>query len=278
MPAKSQTKEVATIDESSKGLMELPADVDWADDGADDVRIQFPMLKLIQGTTRGIDGASKHIGEWYHTDTGEFETDLHVIPLYKQNQRACFEDDAEMPSCSSLDGIAPLPYQPLWQKETAKFRGMAPVKVESITPDGLAPALCAQCPLSQFVDGNAPICGESMLMMVMREDNSFAQMRLGGTALGPVRNRLGKLVKNNKRLPMFTQRWTFSSKETEKGNKKWQQLTVETMPLPPVDALRLNEVAKSLRPQMQAEAQSASFVDESNIIDMDDDDIGYGDD
>lgn len=252
---------------------DIPDDVEIADDGADDVKLRFPALKLIQGTSRGIEDSDRHIGDWWHSDTGEFVSELAVIPLYKQDQRACFEDDNDSPVCSSIDGLQPLPHQPLWQKVSVFFNRVEYNPAE-ITPMGLIPQWCSECPLSQFVNGNAPVCGESILTMVMREDKSFAQMRISGTGLGPFRNQIGKLIKNNKRIPMFSHIWIFSSKAAEKTGKKWRQLTVSVLPLAQPEFLAVNEVVKAIRSEIQQEVEKTDFAATAGPI-IDGDEIDY---
>lgn len=263
---------VAVIEPQTTAIAELMDQIEFAPDGAEDLQVAFPSIKLVQGTTRGISGSSKHIGEFYHEDTGVYEDALEVIPLYMQTQRAIFEKEAESPGCMSVDGVAPLPNQPLWQKNSATFN-IGEVSME----DRYQPRLCAECPFSQFGDdGTPPLCGETILMMVQRDDDSFARLRIGRTGLKPVRDAARKLQFKGRRLPIFTSMWTFKSFEKEAPGRKWNQLEVSTAPLANEDIVRVNAIATAIRGQIQTVAENTDFASEaSNVIDMDEE-VGFG--
>lgn len=229
---------------------------DGVNEGEPSFRLLWPEVKLIQGVTRGIDGSNKHIGEFYHTDWQEFQTDLHVIPLNIREQRAFFEDGVEAPGCVSVDGIAPLPNQPLWKKPFINVRNRGSQSQEGMWQ----PELCVECPYAQFAeDGTPPLCGSSMLMMVKREDDSFAQLRIGPSGLKPVRQAIRKLIGGRRRLPIFAAGWTFSSTTAEKGTKKWEQLTVQTYPLDVAEVVAMNVLVAEMRGQVNEVAtQSAT--------------------
>lgn len=268
MPSKKTTTEetaVATLDETTTALAHPLDEVEWEDDGVnpDKVRPIYPSIKLIQGTTRGAD--MRDAGRFVHSDTGAVEDSIEVIPLHQTDQRSFFEDGNDTPACVSFDGIAPQPNQPLWAKPQIL------VKNQLIDQSGLwQPSLCADCPYSRFGDNDeAPLCNESILMMVRRDDESLAQFRIGRTGLSPVRREIGKLKGMAGRPPIFTRLWTFGSKTVEKGTKKWQQLVVTTTPLPTEDAIAINGIVKTMRSTIQREAQvSAMTGDEATIIDI----------
>lgn len=277
MPAKKEETALVPASEENRSLAAAPdnpyADIDFADDGVNEERIvlKWPDIKLIQGTTRGIPGSERHIGDFYHTDTNEYVETLDVIPLIARDQRALFEEgDSESPVCISLDGIRPEPNQLAWTKPLLRLRGLGEVSV-GLEPQ---PAYCKDCPFSQFAeDGTPPPCGETILMMVMREDRSFARLRIGRTGLGPVRNRISRLINGSKRLPIFTAMWSFSSHSAEKGNRKWAQLDVTTRPLQVDEIREVNEVVRAMRAEMEGVAREAAYegtpaANEDNIIDV----------
>ena len=267
MATKTNNNAPAVIEPRTTDLAELLDQIgEFAPDGAEDLQITFPSIKLIQGTTRGIAGSSKHIGEFYHEDTGEYEDALEVIPLYMQTQRALFEEDLESPSCMSVDGAEPLPNQPLWRKNVAKFKNG-----DWEVPLTGQPRICAACPLSQFAeDGTPPVCGETILMMVQRDDESFARLRIGRTGLKPVRDAAKKLQYKGKRLPIFTAMWTFRSFEKEAPGRKWSQLEVSTAPLSNDEIVRISKLAMDIRRDIQTVAADTNFADEAeNVIDYD---------
>lgn len=276
MAAKKDTA-VAVIEPQATALAELIDQIEFAPDGAEDVRLPFPTIKLIQGTTRGIVGSAKHSGEFYHEDTGEYEEALEVVPLYAQTQRAIFELDAELPACASTDGVAPNPRQPLWTKNVVRFKSG-----EHEVPMTGQPQFCHQCPFGQFGPNNeAPECGESILMMVQRDDDTFARFRIGRSGLKPVRDAMKNLKirvkgKPEQRLPIFTALWTFTSFEKEAPGRKWNQLEVSTTPLSPEDIVRINKLAMDIRRDIQTVAAETDFASEaSNVIDYDEE-VGFG--
>lgn len=273
MPSKTTQKPeetgaaVAKLDETTTALAHPFDEVEWEDDGVnpDKVRAIFPQIKLIQGTTRGVD--ARDTGRFIHSDTGQIEDAIEVIPLIATDQRSFFEDGVDAPACVSYDGIAPAPNQPLWTKPVVAIRGKGMVSQEGLWQ----PRFCAECRYSKFGEnGEAPDCNESILLMVRREDDSFAQFRVGRTGLSKVRREMGKLKGMARRLPIFAYVWTFGSENQEKAGKKWQQLTVKTTPLSNEQAIDVNNLVKTMRSTMQREAQKSIVTDgdETNIIDV----------
>lgn len=275
MPAaKEKTTAVTTTETENRGIVTRAvdpyADIDFADDGVNEEKVvlAWPDIKLVQGTTRGIKNSERHLGDFYHPDKDEFTETLDVIPLALREQRALFEDQAESPSCISLDNIRPEPNQLLWQKEKVLIKGVG----EQYVGDMPQPAFCADCPFSKFgEDGSAPACGETILMMVQREDGSFARFRVGRTGLKPVRKAIARLISGSRRLPVFSAMWTFSAEPVEKGSRKWMQLNVATRPLEMAEVIEVNETVKLIRAQTDEVARKAAFEDDpksDNIIDV----------
>lgn len=278
MPTKPKNEEstaIAPIEEKNHSLVTRAvdpyADIEFADDGVDEskVNLAWPDLKLIQGTTRGIKGSERFLGYFYHPDTDEFTETLDVIPLAVREQRAFFEDMADSPACISLNNINPEPNQLLWQKEKVMVKGVG----EMYVGDMPQPALCVDCPFSKFgEDGSAPACGETILMMVQREDGSFARFRIGRTGLKPVRKAISRLISGSRRMPVYSALWTFGSESIEKGSRKWMQLTVRTQPLERDQIIEINETVKMIRGETDQVAREAAFEagpsDAGNVIDV----------
>ena len=273
MPKKDETALVVP-EETNRSLIQAPkdpyADIEFADDGVDEsrVRLQWPDIRLIQGTTKGIEDSDRHLGMFYHPDRAEFTETLDVIPLAVRYTRAFFEEDAMSPACVSLDGRAPEPNQLLWTKQQVL------VKNQGLRDIGFMPqpTSCDACPFSAWGDDNTPPpCGESRLLMVMREDGSFARFRASSTAIAPVDRTINRLINGAKRLPIFAHMWSFGSQKTEKGSKKWYQLTVNTRPLDIDEVKEVNETVKMIRGQVDTvtrETVNEAGSSEADIIDV----------
>lgn len=252
--SKNTVDEKAIVPAEAAGAVALYEDIDWADDGVneEEIRISWPMIRLVQGTTRGLPDSDRHIGDFYHPDTQAYSEKLVVVPLQLRTQRAFFEAVAEQPVCTSLDGIAPQPNQLLWTKPEVTHKS---IKGSIDMAGTYAPGHCVDCMFFNFSpEGNPPLCGETILMMVRRGDGSFAQFRVGGTGLKPVRQALGRMVANNKRLPAFAHKWTFSSVTMEKPGQKWKQLQVSTEPLSRAEAQEMNALVQEMRAAMTGAA------------------------
>lgn len=233
---------------------ELGDDFEFADDGVDNakVRPQFPKIMLVQGTTK-LEGSSKHLGEYYDEGDGSYHERISVTPLRFQDNRACFEQGKDSPVCMSTDGIKPLPGQPLWKMDTFNSRGAGLVPV----PPMGQPVACADCPFSQWEGDKPPLCGEGILALVQTEEGEFRQMRFTGTALGPIRNRMTKLVFKMRRLPIYAALWTFSSREISQEGRKWMQLDVITTPHPIARVKELTAFLKGINSTVEQFQETA---------------------
>lgn len=120
----------------------------------------IPLLAL----SRKIDGG------FVDSDTGEKSTELDFVWLAKGSTRAYWSEPFgkgdKAPTCSSADGITPLPHS---------------TEVQS-------PA-CATCPHSRWAGVESPACKDSIEAMVFLPDplgyGTLARLRLGGMAIGP---------------------------------------------------------------------------------------------
>lgn len=238
----------------------VEAVIDWdtfdlPDDGTGDIKPRFPEIKIVQGTSK-MPGAGKNGGAFYFTDTEEFVPGgLDLVFLQAQQARALFAD-GDAPLCASADGHRPLPGQPLWSMES--FKNLNGNKID--VPDIGEPALCAECPFSNFVNGAAPICSRSYITLVDRnanpEDMDLAQLRLSRTSLKPFEVFAGaiKAMKASKTrigLPLFAFRVRLYTEETTREAKKWYQLKMEKERLTDAELLQYAQAVKTYRGDFQ---------------------------
>ena len=207
------SQELVKAAEAAGGELVSWKDVDWEDDGTGDIAPSFPLIKVVQRMS-GMEGASKHNGDFWHSDRdGEaaFEGTLGVVPLVKRDTRAYFEEGSDRPTCMSADGRAPLPNQPLWSSPDA--------------PLAAQPTACSLCPLSMWdeVTGRPPKCRESKVLLVVRDDNTLAQFRLGGMNIKPFERYIAKALKP-KKLPMYSKRFIVTTVERRKDGKTWNEI------------------------------------------------------
>lgn len=245
---------------------------EWAPDGTENIRIKWPELKIVTGVSK-MENKGKHGGEFWHSDSEKFEASVEVIPLTMTFQQSLFADQVDSPLCMSIDGVAPLPAQPLWRDyETFKPRGGSEVPV----PDIDQPKLCAQCPFMQFQGDNRPLCSRSILLMLQRtEDQSFAQLRLPASSLAPWAAAVNKhLVKGSRRLPLYTGVWTLRTKEVTKGSNTFYVIDVESVrPQSLEEARMFSNMISGMREEMervQYESVARQDSDPDNVIDHDD--------
>lgn len=216
----------------------------WEDDGTDDLAPTYPIIKIVQGVSR-MDGATQHIGQFWRSDTEEFRETIDVIPLYKVNTRAYFEENAEKPSCVSDNGESPRSDQPYW-------RGRNPGQ----------PQFCDQCPLAQWgSDGTPARCKESLVVLV-DDAGEFAQLRLSGMAISPFKQLVKRKLKP-RGLPLCTQTLHLTTTEEKKDAKKWQQLVIQNQMLPVDIAQKYNALLAEHRQAFTEAARNTVDVDEA---------------
>ena len=228
---------------------------DWPSDGTEEIAPSFPLIKLVQRTSRA-DGAERHVGEFWHSDRegdDAFEPELPVVALVMRKTRALFEEGEEQPSCMSADGVVPLANQPAWGKTVLKFRdGMLPISQHQ-------PASCAACPLSHWDEetNEPPRCGEARVLLVVREDGTLAQLRLGRTSIRPFERWVGRFLKP-KGLPLFSKRLLFMTVTKKKGNRIWEEIEVEGQSLDIEEAQRYAEIVREQRARFEQTLQEGS--------------------
>lgn len=219
--------QVQTLDGDVVSLKDwagVAGDEEWESDGTENIRPSFPVIKIVQGTST-MDGAGDKAGQFWHSDTEEFEEALDVTALLMRDTRAMFEEDADKPVCVSVDGKAPLPNQPLWAKESVTVQANG----ERATLDVPAPQTsCAECPFSAWgEDGSPPPCKASLAVMVHRGDGTLAQLRVSGKSLRPWRSFVAKKCKPS-RIPLYgyALRLTTVRKVEERPTRIWNELVI----------------------------------------------------
>lgn len=217
------------------------AGADWEDDGTDDVRPSFPVIKIVQGTST-MEGAGRHGGDFWHSDTEEYESSLSVVALVKRETRALFEEGQSDPSCLSVDGKAPLPSQPRWEGE-------------------VQPASCAECPLSAWgPDNTPPPCKNSEVLLVDRGEGDLAQLRVSGKSIKPLRQFIAKRCKP-KRIPLYAFRLNLSTRELSDAGKKWHELVVSGDLMQPTEAKRYSDMLRAQREAFEKTLRETSDTD-----------------
>ena len=128
----------------------------FASDGTEDIAPSFPIIKIVTATSQ-MDGASKHVGEFFRSDTEEYFPELEVVPLFQKTTRAVFAEGSDQPLCRSDNGIEPMPYQQLWSQRTFRTNN----KQDHEVPDIDQPKSCATCPLGEWTNDEPPVCREN---------------------------------------------------------------------------------------------------------------------
>ena len=218
---------------------------DGESDGTEDVPPIFPTIYIVQGTSR-MDGADKHGGEFWHSDTETFETNLSIVALLHKSTRALFGNGEQTPLCRSVDGERPLPDQKLWTLETwADKQGIA----HDVPPYG-QPDLCDQCPLSRWENDERPPCGDGYEYLVVRADGSFARFRVSGTSIKPMRQFIASKCRP-KRIPLYAYELTLSTVRRKSADKAWHELVVTGQLLGQEVALGYSDMLRAYRGEFE---------------------------
>lgn len=243
-------------------------DIVWEDDGTGAIQPSFPFIKIVQRMS-GMEGAAKHSGEFWHSDRegdAAYQGELGVVALVMRDTRALFEDGQEAPSCMSSDGRKPLPSQPLWGK--TEFVARQRVFAQPLVTQ---PTTCATCPFGMWsVDGAPPLCRESKVLLVQREDDqSLAQLRIGGMSIKPFTNFVGKYLKP-KKLPLYSKRLVLTTAERKREGKTWNELEIFSEQLSIEDAMTYSEILRTERERFErtlGEDASAEWIGDDQRVD-----------
>lgn len=205
---------------------------DWESDGTDDITPSFPSIKIVQGTST-MDGAGRHGGDFWHSDTEDFTPTLECVALVRRETRAYFEEGADGPQCLSTNGIEPLPAQPYWATR------------------GPQPQVCDHCPLAQWGEDNTPPpCKLSNVLLIDRGEGDLAQLRISGKSLRVLRQFIARRCRP-KRLPLYAYRLTMRTVERSEPSKKWHELVIDGELMTPAEAQKYSDVLRAQREQFE---------------------------
>lgn len=259
--------------EAGVAVYESWDDYGRVEDGTEKETPLFPLIKLVQKTSNmkgrplgadpksELESASRHGGDWFHSDLEAFQTgQLDVVPLLQRETRALFLEGDDKPWCSSQDAEKPMPYPPLWDNDIA----LAKLGVESWK--GKPPEFCADCPLSVWgQDNEPPPCSNSTVILVDRaaegQAPDLAQLRLGGKSIKPWRTYVRKVLVP-KRAPLFSRRVFLSMKEESRDGKTWFEVMVDHAPRDPKDGRVHFALINEMRSKF---AEAAAQVDRDDV-------------
>jgi hypothetical protein len=214
----------------------------WESDGTEDIAPSFPIVKGVQATS-SMEGAGRHGGEFWRSDTEEYLPSLDIVALFQKDTRAYFVEGNDQPACMSTNGLTPLPNQPLW---TARGEE--------------SPVMCDMCPLSAWGDdGSPPACKESKIVLADL-DGELIQLRIGGTWIKPWTRFISKRLRP-KKLPLCSQRLHLTTDEKSEPGKKWYELRIDATPLPYEDARQYNAVIQYERSRFERAVQEPHEAD-----------------
>ncbi|MCR4340620.1 MAG: hypothetical protein NUW01_12135, partial [Gemmatimonadaceae bacterium] len=202
-----------------------------------------------------MDGAEKHVGEFWHSDRETFDATLDVVGLVKRETRAIFEEGSDTPACMSIDGKVPQPNMPLWTKEFITLRDG-----EKAVPFSVAPSACELCPFSQWQGETPPACQASYVILVDRGSDDLAQLRIKGKSLKPYREFVKRKLAP-KRLPLFLFRLSLSNRIHAEPGKKWAELEIDSVPLSEDDAHHYNQILRAHRQRFETAVAAGHGVE-----------------
>lgn len=260
------SKQVTTIQETPLAAWKDAAGNDWEDDGTSDAQPIFPVIKIVQGTST-MDGAGRHGGDFWHSDSETFDSTLNVVALLKRETRAMFEADSDAPVCMSADGVFSLPNMPLWDgRETVIAGGeerFVPISVDT-------KVACEGCPFSRWQeDGTPPPCKQSSVLLVDRGEAGLAQLRVAGKSLKPLRQFIGRKCAP-KKIPLYAYRLTLSTEEKNEPGKKWHQLVIAGELMSPTVAKGYSDQLRAQRERFDAGLKDAGAAATDDVVAADD--------
>lgn len=241
---------VAVVEPTAGGLPQSWDDfrvgADWESDGTEAITPSFPVIKIVQATSN-MAGAGQHGGDFWHSDRETYEKELRVVGLLRRETRALFVDGSESPACISADGERPLANQPLWMGETFSVNEQT-----YNVPLGAQPSRCATCPFAQWINSAPPLCKNSDVLLVQREDGSLAQLRLSGKSIKPFNGFVAKKCRP-RGIPLYAYRLTLATERKSEGaNKRWYELQIAGELMTPTEAREYSDMLRLYRSQFEA--------------------------
>jgi hypothetical protein len=90
------------------------------------------------------------------------------------------------------------------------------------------------------------------MLLLKREDGSFAQMRITAASMGVFEKAVSRQCKiGNQRAAMYRFSFLFSSEEKRAAGNTWMGLTVEVSPLPPAEQVANNDLVRTMQSAME---------------------------
>lgn len=152
----------------------------------------IPVVKLVQSNTTisNVEQIENYLGQWYRTDTGEFNETLKTLIVGIAKSRILFPTEYNGDGkalCRSDDSIAPrADHAPAVRYMPSNPKTGRPASVSAMEGDNFdmtIPATCAECPLSQWgVNGEKPPCRLSDNWAALTEEGDPVLIRFGGSA------------------------------------------------------------------------------------------------
>lgn len=252
------------------------AGLDWGDDyGHGDINPSFPYLKIVQPMTTAK-GATGKEGWFYHSDTGEYIGTVEGVVLLKTNPRSMFIAGHDKPVCASMNGVEPLPNQPLWEmKSIIVKRGEKPQPLPLTEPSS-----CETCVFGAWTGerGNriVPPCSQSNMLLLDENDGSqppganLVMFRVKGRSIKPYKKWYATRCAP-KRLPPFAYRLHMYTEGplSEPGKEgKWYELRIESEPMDPADVLAYKAIVDAQRAKFH-ESVAVAGDDEPEVVVVD---------
>lgn len=203
----------------------------WEDSGIGHIRPSFPIIKIVQGTST-MPAASRHGGDFWHSDWEIYTPELEGVALVMRETRAMFLQNASEPSCRSNDGVAPAPEQPQWVGTNA-------------------PKACADCPFSQWgPNGEAPTCKTSLVLLIDRGKGDLAQLRVAGKSMRVLRSFISRKCAP-KRLPLYAYRLVMNTVTHAEEGKKWHELNIAGTLMAPTESRAYSDLLRAYRAEFE---------------------------
>lgn len=233
MPSKALVEAI-----TEAGGVPVPAEpaetaIEWEDDGTSAIAPIWPSLKIVQGVSK-MEGAIRHIGEFWRSDTGDFYPEAVITPLVQMPYRALFVSGSDEVQCSSADGISPLPGGRYWEDRNL-----------------VAPDLCDDCALSRFSRNQQgrwvrPECSAGWVVIAIH-DGAIVRLRISGSNLRTWEEFVGSHISRLRRR-LCQVRITLTTEERVSGANKWMGLVIANVePVPQEEAAELNELVRFAR-------------------------------
>jgi hypothetical protein len=198
----------------------------------------IPAMKLVQDNT-DIKDANQLAGQWYRTDTGATSETVKALIIGIQKTRVLFKSQfggEKKALCRSDNSIAPR--EEFINASVSYIPGSETRDAVVSPPEGnqfdmVLPALCSDCPLSEWGQhGEPPACRLSDGWAALTSEGDPILFRFGGSA-AKISAKLRNLARaaTSKRRPLYVE-LSSHREETDKGNYYVPDVTLLKEALP----------------------------------------------